>query len=161
MISLKNLNPNWINVTLFVATIIALVKVFVQVKNLTVGREFYFGYDITTGWELLTLTFWLFWLIGSIALIFSNRWSFTFLFPVSVLSIVAVVFSLYRVIYKSVEVQIFYYTGLLISIIVLLYITIPSKQRRLNFIKHHYVMGIIFLITFSILFFVIDERRHP
>jgi len=158
MIKLKNSNLIWINVTLLVTSIIALVKVFTQVKNLIIGREFYFGYEITTGWDILILTFWFFWLIGSTALIFSNKWSFTFLFPVSVLSILAVAFSFHRVVYKSMEVQIFNYTGLLISIGILLYITKATIRRKIGFLKYQYMIGIFFLITFSILFFVVDER---
>ena len=161
MITIKNSNSTIINLALTAAFIAACINVYLQVKYLTVGRGLYFGYDTTVEWKILVIVFWLLWLLGSVGLFFEKKFAFILLFPVSVLSIVAVLFSLGQVIYKSIDVQLYYYFGLLVAIVILVYINITRVRERLALPRNYYLFGSLVLIVMAALFLVVEKRWHP
>ena len=161
MLALRKSNNIIINMMLVAAIIAACINIAIQLKCLLVGRGLYFGYDTTVEWKLLVIVFWLFWLIGSVGLLLEKKVSFVFLFPASVLSIVVILSSLKHVIYKGGYIQIYYYSGLLISCIILIYLNIGRVREKLSLSKYHYVLGTSMLIIIAVLFFLVDERQHP
>jgi hypothetical protein len=148
----------WINIVLFTVFLVSLIKLGLQIKYMTVGRGVYFGYENTLIWDASVSLFWLFWLIGCTGLILNRGWSFIFIFPPSILSILVCVATFQKAIYKTIDVQIMTYLGLVLSTILLIYINRPSVKKEIGFSNKSYLLGAIFLVAFTILFYSIDQK---
>lgn len=158
MIKLNHQRSIWINAVLLIVFLASLVNLGLQVKYTTVGREAYFGYENTLIWNISVCLFWMFWVVGSLGLMLSRRWSFLFLFPSSALSVLVCVVTFQKALYKAVDVQIMTYSGLILSLIVLLYINWPTVRKEIGFSSRSYILGSIFLVAFAVLFLVIDQK---
>lgn len=148
----------WINLILIIVLIVSLMQIFLQLKYLIVGRGLYFGYENTMIWDVSVAFFWSFWLIGSLGLLLQRSWSFTFLFPTSILSILVSIATFSKAIHKPLDIQIITYLGLILSPVLLVYINWPTVKKQVGFTGKNYFLGSIFLVAFTILFLVIDQK---
>jgi hypothetical protein len=160
MIKLNN-NSIWINAILTIVSITSLIMLFLQMKYLVLGRGVYFGYENTVIWDFLVSIFWIFWLIGCFGLVLNKNWSFLFLFPPSVLSIVVCLAAFQKAKYSTLDIQIMTYIGLTFSMILLIYINWPTVRKRNGFTRNSYIFGALFLLLFIFLFLIIDQKQLP
>lgn len=158
----SNLQRNiWINSALLIVFLLSLVKLGLQIKYMTLGKQAYFGYENTLEWDISVSLFWMFWIVGSLGLMLKRRWSFVFLFPSSALSVLVCTVTFQRALYKSVDVQIMTYGGLILSMALLFYINWPSVRKEIGLSIRSYVLGTVFFVAFIVLFLVIDQKWKP
>lgn len=119
----------------------------------------FFGYENTVIWEVSVSIFWMFWVIGCLALVLNKNWSFVFLFPASVLSIVVCLAAFQKARYSSLDFQIMTYVGLTFSMILLIYINWPTIRKRNGFTRNSYIFGALFLLFLIFLFLTIDQKK--
>ena len=151
----------WINVILTIVSNTSLIMLFLQMKYLVVGRGMFFGFENTVIWELSVSIFWMFWVIGSLGLVLNKNWSFVLLFPASVSSIVVCLAALQKARYSTLDFQIMTYVGLTFSMILLIYINLPTVRNMNRFTHRSYIFGALFLLLFIFLFLIIDQKQLP
>lgn len=132
-----------------------------QMKYLLVGRRMFFGYENTVIWEVSVSIFWMFWVIGCLALVLNKNWSFVFLFPASVLSIAVCLAAFQKARYSTLDFQIMTYMGLTFSMILLIYINLPTVRKGNGFTSKSYIFGVLFLLLLIFLFLIIDQKQLP
>lgn len=146
-----------ISISLLIISAIALYLLVTDVQYLITGEKNYLGRGVTFEWQALIVGFWAIWIIGSLNLLFNKRISFIFLFPVSLMSLVAIVISLKQVFYEDLQTQLFYFIAMTLTTIILIYINLKKVRSSLNISKAHYLYGSLILILFVTLFLTIDK----
>lgn len=160
MIKINN-HGIWINTILTIVSITSLIKLFIQIKYLVVGRGLYFGYENTVIWDVADSIFWMFWIVGCLGLLTNRNWSFVFLFPASILTIVMCLAYFEKAMYSTIDFQIMTYVGLTFSAIIFIYINWPSVKKKIGFTSNSYIFGVLFLVLFIVLYLIIDEKQLP
>jgi hypothetical protein len=139
--------------------IVSIWMIYQQISDFFIKEDIYFGYEISLGWQILMITFWIFWLLGGIMLFLKRRLSYILLLPVSIISAIAVLFSVDHIIYEDRSTQFINFGGLLISVFLIVYMNINSTRSKFRIKRKHILLSFLILLIFSSLFFIIDKRQ--
>ncbi|EMR04152.1 hypothetical protein ADICEAN_00676 [Cesiribacter andamanensis AMV16] len=140
--------------------IIACFAGYQLIQNLFGNSEPIFSYPITTGWYVLIFLFWSFWLLGSLGMVMKKKYSFLLLLSVSILSLIALVFSFRYIIYDDFKAQLIFYLELALAMLVLVDINLKRTKRMLGISAYgkYYLAGGTLFVFQALLFLLIDKH---
>lgn len=130
------------------------------IQSLTGESNPIFSVPITLGWQIVSLVFWAFWLLGSIGMVMKKKFSFVLLFPVSLLSLIALLFSFPHIIYDTINAQFLFASELILVMLILVDINLKRTKSMLGIASYgrFYLIGGVFFVFQALLFLLIDKH---